>query len=66
MEEIMLYGGIVVVTLAGVWTLVKRIVALTPTLKDDEAIAKAEPFVDTALELGGKLTGKDVPSEGQE
>ncbi|MDC1295534.1 hypothetical protein N8077_04295 [Myxococcota bacterium] len=68
MEEVIFWAGIVVVALTGIWAVVKKVVAATPTTSDDEAIAKAAPYVDTVLDVAEKALAstKDVPPKGTE
>lgn len=50
MENIGLYIGAAVVIAGLIWGIVKAIVPLTPTKKDDEFVEKVDPVVKKAID----------------
>lgn len=46
--SVYIVGGAIIVGL--VWAIVKKVVEMTPTKKDDEFVAKADPIVQAAVD----------------
>jgi hypothetical protein len=65
MEDVITYALAALAGLVGIWGTLKGIAALTPTQKDDEFVAKAEPFVESAIDAAERVTSKDLDGDGQ-
>lgn len=63
-EQIMLYAVAALVGLGAIWGGVKAVVALTPSTKDDEAIAKVAPHVDKVFDLAETVADRDLDGDG--
>jgi hypothetical protein len=65
MEDVISYALAVLAALVGIWGTLKGIAALTPTPKDDEFVAKAEPYVEDVIDAAERLTSTDLDGDGQ-
>tara|TARA_Y100000401_G_C8318203_1_gene223751 strand:- start:1078 stop:1281 length:204 start_codon:yes stop_codon:yes gene_type:complete len=65
MDEIITYILAGFVGIIGLWGTLKGIAVLTPTDKDDEFVAKAEPFVDSAIDLAERASNRDLDGDGE-
>jgi hypothetical protein len=65
MEDVISYALAVLAALVGIWGTLKGIAVLTPTQKDDEFVAKAEPYVEDVIDAAERLTSTDLDGDGQ-